>query len=99
MSDWVLHTLDAPAPGAEMCPLEMRLFGPLEVQVSSHPLPRLRTRKGLWLLALLALRGGHDVERDWLATTLWPDGSEAEARHSLRQCLYDVRRVLDAEAG
>src|SRR5947208_14859209 len=53
--------------------LELRLFGPMEVRTGSSPLPRLRSRKGLWLLALLALRAGRAVERSWLAGTLWPD--------------------------
>ena len=35
--------------------LEIRLFGPIDVRVCGQPL-RLRSRKGLWLLALLALR-------------------------------------------
>ena|SRR5579871_5284307 len=38
--------------------LEIRLFGPIDVRVCGQPLPRLRSRKGLWLLALLALRNG-----------------------------------------
>src|SRR5690242_512363 len=53
--------------------LVLRLFGPLTVWVKGEPLPRLRSRKGKWLLALLALRAGRQVERDWLAALLWPD--------------------------
>lgn len=68
----------------ETSDLEIRLFGPMEVRVGSQPLPRLRSRKGLWLLALLALRAGRDVERDWLAGTLWPGCEEADGRRSLR---------------
>src|SRR5438094_7507290 len=80
------------------CGLEMRLFGPMEVWVGGCPLPRLRTRKGLWLLALLALRGGREVDRGWLVGTLWPDDDEPNARHSLRQSLHDLRRALGPEA-
>src|SRR5215218_10277366 len=99
MWDRALPAVDAPAPGVETPGLEIRLFGPLEVRIGPHPLPRLRTRKGLWLLALLALRAGRDVERDWLAGTLWPDGDEADARRSLRQSLHDLRLALGSEAG
>src|SRR5438093_1492553 len=67
MSDWVLPARQAPAPDEAASGLEIRLFGPLEVRIGPYPLPRLRSRRGLWLLALLALRGGRDVERDWLA--------------------------------
>jgi predicted ATPase/DNA-binding SARP family transcriptional activator len=98
MSDWVLPALHTPAPDETASGLELRLFGPMEVRVGSHPLPRLRSRKGLWLLALLALRAGRDIERDWLAATLWPDDAESQARRSLRQSLHDLRLALGPEA-
>jgi hypothetical protein len=60
--------------------LELRLFGPMEVRIGSLPLAHLRSRKGLFLLALLALRGGRDVDRAWIAGTLWPDCDEAHGR-------------------
>src|SRR5438876_3141492 len=80
-------------------PLTIRLLGPFDARVRGEPLPRLRTRKGQWLLALLALRHGRDVERSWLAGTLWPDSDELRAHHSLRMALTDLRRALGAEAG
>src|SRR5207248_6513460 len=86
-----------PGPDA-LSGLELRLFGPIEVRVGSYPLPHLRSRKGPWLLALLALRGGRDVDRDWIAGTLWPDCEESHGRHSLRQTLCDLRNALGAEA-
>jgi predicted ATPase/DNA-binding SARP family transcriptional activator len=70
----------------------------MEVRIGSHPLPRLRSRKGLWLLALLALRAGRDVERRWLGETLWPEGDAAAARRNLRQTLHDLRLALGPEA-
>src|SRR5579871_1265775 len=79
-------------------PLDIRLFGRLEVYVEGHPLPHLRTRKGQWLFALLAL--GHDraVERDWLAGHLWPDSPQSQALYSLRRSLTDLRRGLGSQA-
>ena len=45
--------------------LTIRLFGPLDVRCGGHPLPRLRSRKGEWLLALLILRDDRiDFGRD-----------------------------------
>ncbi|MES2460356.1 MAG: tetratricopeptide repeat protein, partial [Armatimonadota bacterium] len=73
-------------------PLVITLFGPLVVQVKGHPLPRLRSRKSLWLLALLALRGGRPVDRDWLGGTLWPDAVDAAAL--LRPALSELRGAL-----
>jgi DNA-binding SARP family transcriptional activator len=62
--------------------LVIHCFGPFRVQVGGAPLPRLRSRKAAWLLALLLLRHGREaegpppVERGWLATTLWPECPE-----------------------
>jgi class 3 adenylate cyclase/DNA-binding SARP family transcriptional activator len=78
-------------------PLAIHLFGPFEVRVDGVPLPRLRSRKGEWLLALLVLRPGA-VERTWLAGTLWPDSSEIHALASLRRTLTDLRQALGPEA-
>ena len=78
--------------------LHLRLFGPIEARLGEDPLPPLRSRKGLWLLALLALRGGRSVDRDWLAGTLWPLCDELHARRSLRQTLHDLRLALGAES-
>jgi predicted ATPase/DNA-binding SARP family transcriptional activator len=70
----------------------LRLFGSFEARLGDAPLPRLRTRKAQWLLALLALRPGAEVERAWLAGVLWPDSSESAALGNLRSVLLDLRR-------
>ena len=87
-----------PREALDSAGFEIRLFGPMEVRVGGSPLPRLRSRKGMWLLALLALRAGRDVDRTWLAGTLWPDCEEEDARRSLRQSLHDLRAALGPEA-
>ena len=46
-------------------PLRLHLFGPFEVWLNNQPLPRLRYQKSQWLLALLTLRKGAPVERDY----------------------------------
>ena len=78
--------------------LTLRLFGPPDVRVNGEPMGRLRTRKGLWLLALLALRPGREVERAHLAGVLWPETEESQALTYLRQSLTDLRRALGPEA-
>lgn len=82
-----------------VAPLSLHLLGPMEVRLRGAPLPHLRTRKGAWLLALLALRPGHEAERAWLAGILWPDSPEPQALASLRKSLKDLRRALGPEAG
>ena len=58
----------------------LQLLGPFTCFVGNLPLPKLRTRKGQWLLALLALNAGKELDRDWLAFTLWPESDETQAR-------------------
>jgi non-specific serine/threonine protein kinase len=85
------------APDPANSPLTICLFGPFRVLQEGVPLPPLRSRKGHWLLALLILRRQAEVERTWLAGTLWPDSSEEQALSSLRTSLKDLRRALGPE--
>jgi DNA-binding SARP family transcriptional activator len=87
-----------PRSAPEASPLSIRLFGPFEVRLNGTPLPRLHSRKGEWLLALLTLRHGGDVARAWLAGTLWPDSSQSRALGNLRNALTDLRQALGTEA-
>ena len=74
--------------------LDIRLFGNAEINVCGAPLPPLHSRRGLWLLAILALNGGKSVSRSKLAGLLWPETDESTALHNLRQTLADLRRAL-----
>ncbi len=75
------------------------LLGPFDVRLAGGKrLPPLRTHKGEWLLALLALRGGRPVAREWLASILWQDSQDSAALYNLRRCLSDLRPALGAEA-
>jgi predicted ATPase/DNA-binding SARP family transcriptional activator len=78
--------------------LTLRLFGPFDARVNGAPLARLRTHKGEWLLALLALRAGGHVERGWLADTLWPESIHRHALYNLRRTLTDLRCALGESA-
>jgi hypothetical protein len=53
----------ARAGSASEAPLAITLFGPFDARRNGQALPRMRTRKGYALLALLALRRGAPVER------------------------------------
>lgn len=44
------------------------------------------------VLAYLAMQPGHSETRERLATLIWGDSSEGQARQSLRQCLLRMRR-------
>lgn len=78
--------------------LAIWLFGGIEVLVQGEPLPRLRSRQGLRLLALLALRAPRPLERRFLAGLLWPESSEEDGLALLRRTLTDLRKALGTEA-
>src|SRR5215212_8771955 len=77
-------------------PLTLRLFGPFELRLNGEILPCLRYRKSQSVVALLALRQGLEVEREWLTDRLWP---ESRGTQALRNCLTDLRRALGPQAG
>ncbi len=54
-------------------------------------------RKAQALLAYLALNPGRSLPREKLASLLWGERFDEQARHSLRQCLLTLRKALGAE--
>lgn len=75
-------------------PLKIRLLGPMLVLLGNEPLPRMRSRKASWLLALLATRANQPVSREWVASTLWPDVDRVTAFANLRPVLCELRHAL-----
>lgn len=67
------------------------LFGPPNFETSAGSSVAIRSRKGVGLLACLALAEGKPVGRDQLCALLWSDRQTAQARASLRQLLVDLR--------
>src|SRR5262245_19450690 len=57
----------------------------------------LPTRKCQALLAFLAVAPGQSHSRDKLASLLWGGMPEAQARRSLRQSLFSLRKALEPE--
>lgn len=77
----------------------VHLLGPFDVRLSDgERLGPLRTHKGEWLLALLALRAGRPVARDWIAGMLWENSRDSAALYNLRRCLTDMRSAMGADA-
>jgi DNA-binding SARP family transcriptional activator/tetratricopeptide (TPR) repeat protein len=74
--------------------LELTLLGGFAARDAEHGLLHLPRRKAEALLAYLACGGGSSHPRDKLAALLWPDVSDAQARHSLRQTLASLRQAL-----
>jgi len=78
--------------------LEICLFGPLHVRFEGQSLT-LRSGKAASILALLLLRCGREVKREWLADMLWEDGASAGGLANLRQRLGDLRKALGPASG
>ena len=77
-----------------MARLKIFLLGGFRVESDARPRIAVTRKKGQALLALLALRPGTGYPREALMALLWPDSSDEEARHSLRQELHELRRAL-----
>lgn len=75
-----------------MASVRLYLLGPFRVERDSQPV-RLPTRKLESLLAYLALHPEPHT-REKLATLLWGDTPDAQARASLRNALPTLRRYL-----
>lgn len=57
------------------------------------------SRKAKALLAWLALTPDRQHPREKVAALFWPDSDEAQARHSLRQTLVELHRVMPEDTG
>ena len=84
----------------DRCPnpthVTLRLLGPFAIEANvGRPIPiAVRSRKARALLAYLAMQRDYRGTREELATLLWGDGPDQQARHSLRQCLIALRQDL-----
>lgn len=74
-----------------MTDYRFHLFGTPNFETSAGDTVAIRSRKGVGLLAYLALADGKPVGRDRLCALLWSDRQTAQARASLRQLLVDLR--------
>src|SRR5215468_2869736 len=80
----------------ESSTLKLRLLGAFAIEAGAERslAPAIRSRKARALLAYLAMKPDGSAGREELATLLWGDNPDAQARHSLRQCLSSLRQDL-----
>src|SRR5499427_10171604 len=69
------------------------LLGPLVITSDNCRIAKL-PKKARGLLGYLAAQGGQAVSRERLADLLWPYQGSEQARHSLRNCLLELRKAL-----
>src|SRR5207253_7913522 len=77
--------------------LSIGLLGPLVIESEDNGLGKI-PKKARALLAFLAAQGGQAISRERLADLLWPYQASEQARHSLRNCLLELRKALRPEA-
>src|SRR5947208_1835183 len=73
--------------------LTIHLLGPLVINSDGCRLDKL-PKKARALLAFLAAQNGEAVSRERLADLLWPYQGSEQGRHSLRNCLLELRKAL-----
>src|SRR5205814_9919022 len=73
--------------------LSIGLLGPLVIESEDNGLGKI-PKKARALLAFLAAQGGQAISRERLADLLWPYQASEQARHSLRNCLLELRKAL-----
>jgi DNA-binding SARP family transcriptional activator len=76
-----------------MTPVEIRLLGPLEVEIDGSPV-EIRRQKQRAVLALLALRAGEVVSTDRLVDELWGEAPPKAAIGSLQNLVSELRKAL-----
>lgn len=76
--------------------LTLKLLGGFQLTVDGAPVPLARQTRLQSLLAYLALHPAAPQSRLHLAALFWPDSTEAQARGSLRQALYELRHAAPA---
>src|SRR3954454_993513 len=78
--------------------LSIGILGPLVIETTECALGKL-PKKARALLAYWAAAGGNPVSRERLADLLWPYQGSEQARHSLRNCLLELRKALGPSTG
>lgn len=79
-----------------MASLHICLFGRLHCEVEGRAVIGLEARKVQELFVHLLLHRAHPCTREALATLLWAERNDAQARKYLRQALWQLQRALDA---
>lgn len=77
--------------------MRMQLFGGFRIESEEGHAVAVSAKKARALLSYLALMQGMPVSRDMLASLLWGNSGDAQARSSLRQALMTLRKTLPPE--
>jgi DNA-binding SARP family transcriptional activator len=78
-------------------PIRIELLGTLRFTFGQSLITSVNTNRMRSLLAFLVLHGESMQSREQLASLLWPESTDAQARTNLRQLLHNLRRALPIE--
>jgi len=78
--------------------MQVRLLGPVELDVAGQPVP-IRAAKQRAVLAMLALRANETVAADRLMEGLWGEHPPASAPKLIQQHVSQLRRAIAAGDG
>ena len=77
-----------------MAQLSLSFLGTVEAVIGGQPITRFRSANNQGLVIYLALNSARVVSREVLAALFWPEETEMNARHNLRQALYHLRTIF-----
>jgi DNA-binding SARP family transcriptional activator len=77
----------------EVCGLRLTLLGGFRLAGTDGEVRAGLPTSAERVLALIALRAGHDPTRGHVAGCIWPDTGEVQAAANLRSTLWRIRRV------
>jgi DNA-binding SARP family transcriptional activator/predicted ATPase len=78
-------------------PIRIELLGTLRFTFGQSLITSVNTNRMRSLLAFLVLHSESMQSREQLASLLWPESTDAQARTNLRQLLHNLRRALPIE--
>lgn len=70
----------------------LMLFGQPQLEEAGKQID-ITNKKGLALIAYLAVQPGHTASRETVGTLLWPDFDDGRARANLRNLLYSLNKT------
>jgi len=77
--------------------LHLSLLGGFDCHLANGVAINIPNRKAQALLAYLTANPGRGIDREYLATFLWEDSGEVQARANLRKTLSRLRQALPSE--
>jgi DNA-binding SARP family transcriptional activator len=77
--------------------MQLNFFGGFGLVDRDGSVLRVPQKRGQALLAYLALKEGHSESREVIVDLLWPDRFKKQAQTSLRQILFELRRLTPTD--